>query len=719
MAEENIVIKIKADIGITKEVIEKITKALEGMGKTATIVSGNVKVTNKNLEDTNKILGQVGETAKKTTGAIAGAGDSVKKSNQQWLALSLVIQDLPYGFRGIQNNLPALLGGVAAVGGAAYFAFSALVALYTAYGQQINDAILKTTDLEKAQRELSKSTIESAKSTDTARTEILKITSIVQAAKDGFIDKSAAIQLYNEKLGDSFGKVTTLAEAEQALIDKSPKYVEALMLKAKAEYYFAKASEFAIKKDIAGLQDQTSALDKLLIAANTAFAFADASNGVEGIIKTLVQSLGQLQTESVAEVKKTAGAIADVLTVEGKKTMTAYFKALKESGLNDSDIQAIIDKLNKTLLKSTEKTDAEKLKAIKDADDAQTKSHLDTLDERAKKEYQALLDLEDRLAKMNAAGYEDATLHFAAYRQKILDIGKYYDDKEAKEQERKNKEAAAADKVIADRNLQNSLDALKIESDVAMKIANASGKTTAADRIAILENYKNKLYELASVGGYTAAEFDKIEDALIRVDGAIDGSKDKIQSFNVSWTETINSINGIITKFVNESLYALGDALGKTIAGDEVKLFDGLEKLFADALDGLGKALIAYGTSVFLALKLLEKPSKATALAAIGAGIVAVAAGAYLKAKLNKKNEVSGVKKFADGGIISGPTMGLMGEYPGARTNPEVVAPLDKLKDMIGGGGGGTFMLRGQDLLLSVNRAQKASNIKGQTISLA
>jgi len=132
MAEENIVIKIKADIGITKEVIEAVTKAMEGLGKTATIVSGNVKVTNKNLEDTNKILGEVAQTAKKTTGAISGAGDSVKKSNQQWLALSLVIQDLPYGFRGIQNNLPALLGGVAAVGGAAYFAFSALVAIYTA-----------------------------------------------------------------------------------------------------------------------------------------------------------------------------------------------------------------------------------------------------------------------------------------------------------------------------------------------------------------------------------------------------------------------------------------------------------------------------------------------------------------------------------------------------------------------------------------------------------
>jgi hypothetical protein len=42
------------------------------------------------------------------------------------------------------------------------------------------------------------------------------------------------------------------------------------------------------------------------------------------------------------------------------------------------------------------------------------------------------------------------------------------------------------------------------------------------------------------------------------------------------------------------------------------------------------------------------------------------------------------IPKFADGGIVSGPTMGLMGEYQGARTNPEVIAPLDKLKGMMG-----------------------------------
>jgi len=713
MAEENIVIKIKADIGITKEVIEKITKALEGMGKTATIVSGNVKVTAKNLKDTDEILGKVGETAKKTGEKLAGAGDSVKKSNQQWLALSLVIQDLPYGFRGIQNNLPALLGGVAAVGGAAYFAFSAIVALYTAYGQQINDAILKTTDLEKAQRELSTSTIEAAKSTDTARTEILKITSIVQAAKDGFIDKSAAIELYNEKLGDSFGKVNTLAEAEQALVDQAPKYVEALMLKAKAEFYFAKASEFAIKKDIAGLQDQTSALDKLLITAKTIGAFADVG-GVKGIIKTLVQGIGQAQSEGVEKVTKTAGVIADVLTAEGKKTMTAYFSALKEAGLNDTDVQAIIDKLNKKLLKVTEKTDAERLKNIENANNAEVKALVTTLDERGKKEYEAGLLLADNLEKMKAAGYSDATTYYAGYRQQILNIAKYYDDKEAKEQERINKEKAYADKVIADRNLQNSLEALKIESDVAIKIANASGKGTAADRIAILENYKNKLYDLASIGGYTAEQFDKISDAIIRVDAAIAGSADILKSFKVSMVDVTNSLNTIINDVLANLAISLGESIGNMLSkGGGIKdVLNGFLGVLADGLIQVGQLAIKTGAAI---QGIKEALKSLNPVVAIAAGIALVALGTYVKGRLSESSKSmsgGGAKAFANGGIVSGPTMGLIGEYPGAKSNPEVVAPLDKLKDMLGGNGGGSFVLRGSDLVLALNRSETSLNLR-------
>ena len=55
--------------------------------------------------------------------------------------------------------------------------------------------------------------------------------------------------------------------------------------------------------------------------------------------------------------------------------------------------------------------------------------------------------------------------------------------------------------------------------------------------------------------------------------------------------------------------------------------------------------------------------------------------------------------------------MGLMGEYPGASHNPEVVAPLDKLKSLMDGGGG-TLEARisGNDLLILMNKAGRNNN---------
>ena len=43
---------------------------------------------------------------------------------------------------------------------------------------------------------------------------------------------------------------------------------------------------------------------------------------------------------------------------------------------------------------------------------------------------------------------------------------------------------------------------------------------------------------------------------------------------------------------------------------------------------------------------------------------------------------------FAEGGIVSGPTYALVGEYAGARNNPEVIAPLNKLRSLIEPQGG-------------------------------
>jgi hypothetical protein len=82
----------------------------------------------------------------------------------------------------------------------------------------------------------------------------------------------------------------------------------------------------------------------------------------------------------------------------------------------------------------------------------------------------------------------------------------------------------------------------------------------------------------------------------------------------------------------------------------------------------------------------------------VGVGIAA----AYIGAMEALVGSVA-VTPFANGGLVYGPTLALMGEYAGASSNPEVIAPLDKLRSIIGGGGkdeGGTvdFRIRGRRL---------------------
>lgn len=65
---------------------------------------------------------------------------------------------------------------------------------------------------------------------------------------------------------------------------------------------------------------------------------------------------------------------------------------------------------------------------------------------------------------------------------------------------------------------------------------------------------------------------------------------------------------------------------------------------------------------------------------------------------------MASLPKFAEGGIAYGPTLGLFGEYAGASHNPEVVAPLDRLRSLIApqessSGGSVRFRIEGRDLV--------------------
>lgn len=177
-----------------------------------------------------------------------------------------------------------------------------------------------------------------------------------------------------------------------------------------------------------------------------------------------------------------------------------------------------------------------------------------------------------------------------------------------------------------------------------------------------------------------------------------------------------NEDNLKFTSAINAQLVSIqSDAyanIGLAIADGLMNGGNVLQSVFSIILNSVASFADAYGKALIAAAVASEAFTKlliSNPVLAIGAGIALVAAGAVVRSVANK-----GVTAFADGGIVSGPTLGLMGEYPGASSNPEVIAPLSKLQGMLdtrGGNMNGALETRvsGRDLLILLNREERAS----------
>ena len=173
----------------------------------------------------------------------------------------------------------------------------------------------------------------------------------------------------------------------------------------------------------------------------------------------------------------------------------------------------------------------------------------------------------------------------------------------------------------------------------------------------------------------------------------------------------------IVTGGLQNLASGIGAALGSAITGGG-NLAGKLSKVLLGTIGNmavqLGKLAIKIGITLEKVKLAFKGPS---GFLAIAAGAALVALGSIFKAGAAKIGSSGGrTTAFADGGIVSGPTMGLVGEYPGARQNPEVIAPLNKLQGMIGksrGGGNinvtGEVRVDGQDLLIAIERANETA----------
>lgn len=215
--------------------------------------------------------------------------------------------------------------------------------------------------------------------------------------------------------------------------------------------------------------------------------------------------------------------------------------------------------------------------------------------------------------------------------------------------------------------------------------------TNLQDKLKILDGAVGNT-PLFDVDNYTSVngQLKSLSTGLINVSKAQAQFNDKIKegiyrsaALKLSLTDLENSINSGLKGAVQDSIAAIGEGLGNILSkgGGIQTIFSGVASVIGGFLQALGKQLIVYGTTLLAFKVALDSLNPAVA---IGAGALAIAAGAAFKSFASK-----GIASYATGGLVTEPTLAMVGDNPGKK---EAIIP-SELWDKIGGGMGGDFSI--------------------------
>ena len=584
MADEQIKIRIQADADQFKAVSAAVEKALADIGKQADITAGKIK----------------------------SAGNAVKSSNQAWTNLALVVQDLPYGFRGIQNNLPALAGSLAAVTGPAYLAFSALISAITIFDQSLQKA--------------NKTASESMSKFYDVNVEIRSMAGIFAAVREGTLSARDATRMYNEKLGDLFGAARNVYEAEKLYISKTEGYVKAQYFRAKADAEYEKAKQALARKDNAYAEDQIGILGRLA-TATASFFKSGALQGVAGLYRqstTMATDLASQQVELAGYVTDKEEAEFQKRLALGDRYSSQAFDIEKQYGIKSTTYK---DQVDKDLEKARKEAEAARLKELermaaaeKYLADWQIKLNTDIAEAQRKEG--------DRLAKL-------------------------------KEDERKQEIADYTERI----NLFKTFYANKLQL--------AAGDRQAQKAI-LEQQMQDLIYFYETFGMYAGDVGDIFSDIY----------KKWVDNNKAIADEAMKSIINIGIGIMN----ALGPSLDML-----------LEKGYS-----IGQVLSQVITD------LIKKFVKLAIAAAVAVAIIAIINPAILK-------NAGGALKFA--GNLVGQGMGLGANLFGSAAGATATGTAQNVSNNIitassTGPSVGTVTLRGQDLVLAMNRSESSLKLR-------
>ena len=556
-------------------------------------------------------------------------------------------------------------------------------------------------------------------------------------------DTTAAVNHLNSAYGKIFGTYRTANEWYKVLTKNGKVYCQQLGIQAQLMLLNQKMMETRAKLDVnyakrKALWDSGKAVKRIHWGPfGTETEDTEEHSALKDEARTLVAEYKEYQAQIDALMKR-AGQFSFDFTVgpdetgggggggggggkSGKGNTTQEDKRTEKQKLKDTIDQASNKIAELTVNKGSAEEIAKQTK-IRDEARAKLKKYEDLeLEESNPKELKSIEDYEKRLSyigkKFNAA-QDDATR-------------KFWEDERKKTEDAldKMKEPPKVAPVLGQQKTLADYDsAIQFYTD-EQRNADVNNITELQKTIDTLNKQKDAMMlgtrlpgmqqELADLGTRGTKEYTLKLQAV-----GIDTVKDKIKELNTLLEDTALNLpdawRDALQKLLEQWKGAAADLTDtekkskkleglKSSASSVDQLAQSFSKLSSESR-GLAVAMQSVSLAATFTQIIATMVEKSRTSISVWDWIAGISAGTA--AAISAITALKGVA-FAEGGIVHGPTLGLVGEYPGASSNPEVIAPLNKLRSLIGedsGAGEVRFKIAGQDLEGVLKRRQKLHN---------
>ncbi len=749
----------KTDAGKAKQVADAMGDLKENMGAVVAGIAPYTGVASQMVTlaaNTGKAVTQV----RALTTSVFGSSGALKFLSTQSVASALGMNAAGTAARFLAAGLRMIMAATAVT-----LVISAISAVVSAFTGKAKEAAQATDEMSAA---MDRSKMAQQQAEETMRNVRAQIELDIAATKNfngTKAEEQKLVQELNNRYGDTMQYFSSVADWYKALVANSEAYCDQMVIEAETRLIANKIAENKLK--IANFKTQKADYDKT-VNPNAGTTPGGMSIGApkDENGKYSLNDVGSLEDATNRIVANRGIAIADGMITTLEDENEKYYQRLDELKEESKKLPVLGSptppnfnggggttntppQREKDILEQIE----EQIRANQKA--ALTANATELAELRTKT--QELVAQRDRLKEI-----QDSLTKTPDYTPPQIDTIKTYDELEKALSHYNEKLRQAQPEERAEINTTiKKLEELREAWDIALN-PRPEGPSELSQYIDnLVESSKAKFASMGSpLKGMSVdsllSQYRQIENVLKGMDGDITAQQREslrkaageyaayakkaaysAQTVKSGWSNVKGVVSGI--ESMKSALEGNGTAWEKfsALVDGAIQVFEGIQGIIqlVQTLTAVNKMLTASqkeqtGEAVAgAAAQMAASTSNVSAAQSETNANLGAAASGFMKA--NSSIPIVGIvmaaaaiaamiammaslPKFAAGGIAYGPTVGLFGEYAGASNNPEVVAPLDRLRSLIGetDGDGGRLVARvtGEQLEFVMERRKRRKN---------